>query len=60
MNLLKVKLHFARIQMSDLDDKVNQWDHEYLQEQVWELQRDLEKLRKEFDEFKELLTGDGK
>jgi hypothetical protein len=46
--------------MSDLDDKVNQWDHDDLQEQVWELQRDLEKLRKEFDEFKELLTGDGK
>lgn len=46
--------------MSDLDDKVNQWDHDDLQEQVWNLQRELEQLRKEFDEFKELLTGDGK
>lgn len=39
--------------MSDLDDKVNQWDHDDLQEQVWDLERELEKLRKEFDEFKD-------
>lgn len=46
--------------MADSDDKVNRWDHDYLQEQVWDLERELEKLRKEFDEFKDLLTGNGK
>jgi hypothetical protein len=46
--------------MSNLDDKVDRWDHQQLQEEVWELQRDLEKLQEEFKQFKELLTGDGK
>ena len=46
--------------MSDLDDKVNQWDHDDLQKQVWDLQRELEQLRKEFEKFREMLTGDGK
>ena len=46
--------------MSDIDDKVNQWDHDHLQEQVWELQRELEKLRKEFEDFKNRFIGDGK
>lgn len=46
--------------MSDLDDKVDRWDHEYLQEQVWELQQELSKLREEFDKLKDMLTGDGK
>lgn len=32
--------------MSDLGNKVNQWDHDYLQEQVWELQTQVEKLQK--------------
>jgi len=32
--------------MSDCDNKVNQWDHDYLQEQVWELSSQVEKLQK--------------
>ena len=46
--------------MSDLDNKVDRWDHQQLQEDVWELQRQLDELRKEFEKFKDLLTGDGK
>ena len=46
--------------MSDLDDKVNQWDHDHLQKAVRDLQRELEQLRKEFEKFREMLTGDGK
>jgi prefoldin subunit 5 len=46
--------------MSDLNDKVDRWDHQRLQEEVWELQRQLDELRKEFEKFKDLLTGDGK
>ena len=32
--------------MCDCDTKVNQWDHDYLQEQVWELSAQIEKLQK--------------
>lgn len=46
--------------MSDLEDKVDRWDHDYLQEQFWELQRELEKLRQEFEEFRNRMTDDGK
>lgn len=46
--------------MDDIENKVDRWDHENLQEEVWELQRELEKLRKEFYEFRNALTGDGK
>lgn len=46
--------------MSNLDDKVDRWDHEYLQEQVWDLQHELNKLREEFEELRNILTGDGK
>jgi hypothetical protein len=44
----------------DLDNKVDVWDHEYLQQQVWDLEKELEKLRKEFDQLKDSLIGDGK
>jgi len=46
--------------MDDLDNKVDIWEHRNLQGEVWELQRKLEKLREEFNEFKNRLTGDGK
>lgn len=32
--------------MSDCDTKVDQWDHDYLQEQVWQLSAQVEKLQK--------------
>jgi hypothetical protein len=46
--------------MDDLDNKVDIWEHQRLQEDVWELQRELEKLREEFRRFREIFTGDGK
>ena len=46
--------------MDDLYNKVDIWEHQRLQQDVWELQRELEKLREEFNEFKNRLTGDGK
>ena len=57
-----MKWHFvqARKNLDDLDNKVDIWEHQNLQEEVWELQRELDKLREEFNQFKELLTGDGK
>lgn len=33
--------------MIDLDTKADVWDVEYLQEQVWELQRHVERLEQE-------------
>lgn len=36
----------------DLDNKVDIWQHQHLQGEVWELQRNLEKLCEEFNEFK--------
>ena len=35
--------------MSDIEDKVDRWDHEYLQEQVWQLEQELAQLRQEFE-----------
>ena len=32
--------------MSDCDTKVDQWDHDNLQEQVWELSAQVEKLQR--------------
>ena len=57
-----MKWHFvqARKNLDDLDNKVDIWEHQNLQEEVWELRRELDKLREEFNQFKELLTGDGK
>ena len=46
--------------MDDLDNKVDVWEHQRLQEEVWDLQRELDILREDFKKFKELLTGDGK
>lgn len=43
--------------MSELDDKVNYWDHEWLQEQVWELQREHSKLREEIDLLKKQIDS---
>jgi uncharacterized coiled-coil DUF342 family protein len=57
-----VKWHFvqARKNLDDLDNKVDYWEHQQLKEEVWELQRELDKLREEFKQFKEMFTGDGK
>jgi len=44
----------------DLDNKVDIWEHQNLQGEVWALQHNLEKPREEFNEFKNRLTGDGK
>ena len=38
--------------VDDLDNKVDIWEHQNLQGEVWELQRNLEELRQEFKEFK--------
>jgi len=46
--------------MDDLDNKVDIWEHQNLQGEVWELQRKLEELREEFRRFREIFTGDGK
>lgn len=46
--------------MDDIDNKVDIWEHRNLQEQVWELEQKLEKLYKEFIEFRESLKSDGK
>lgn len=46
--------------MSDIEDKVDRWDHEYLQEQVWQLEQELAQLRQEFEEFRNRMTSDGK
>jgi predicted kinase len=61
-NSKTVKWHFvqARKNLDDLDNKVDIWEHQQLKEEVWDLQRELDKLREEFEKFKELLTGDGK
>jgi len=42
--------------MDELDNKVDYWEHQRLQEDVWELQRELEKLREEFRRFREIFT----
>ena len=46
--------------MDELDNKVDYWEHQRLQEDVWELQRELEKLREEFEKLKNSVIGDGK
>ena len=46
--------------MDDIDNKVDIWEHQNLQEQVWDLERQLEKLREEFEDFKNRFIGDGK
>ena len=50
----------VEVAMDELDNKVDIWEHQNLQGEVWELQRKLEELREEFNEFKNRLTGDGK
>jgi len=42
--------------VDDLDNKVDIWEHQNLQGEVWELQRNLEQLRKEFNEFKKKIN----
>ena len=42
--------------MDDLGNKVDIWEHQNLQGEVWELQRNLEQLRKEFNEFKKKIN----
>lgn len=46
--------------MSDLEDKVDRWDHEYLQEQVWELESLVRDLTERLKKLEERLTDDGK
>jgi hypothetical protein len=46
--------------MDDLDNKVDIWEHENLQEDVREMQRQLDKLREEFNQLRNSLIGDGK
>lgn len=46
--------------MDDIDNKVDIWEHQNLQEQVRDLERQLEKLREEFEDFKNRFIGDGK
>ena len=50
----------VEVAMDELDNKVDIWEHQNLQGEVWELQRKLEELREEFNEFKNRLTGNGK
>jgi uncharacterized coiled-coil protein SlyX len=53
--------------MSELENKVDHWQHQNLQEEVWELQHQLNRLqddfnwlREEFLEFRKSITDDGK
>ena len=46
--------------MNDLEDKVDRWDHEYLQEQDWELESLVRDLTERLKKLEERLTDDGK
>ena len=60
MCLVTRKSTSVEVAMDDLDNKVDIWEHQNLQEEVWELQRALEKLREEFEKLKNSVIGDGK
>ena len=46
--------------MDDQDNKVDIWEHQNLREEVRKLQYELDKLRKDFNDLRDRLTGDGK
>jgi len=50
----------VEVAMDELDNKVDIWEHQNLQSEVWELQRKLEELREEFEKLKNSVIGDGK
>ena len=60
MCLVTRKSTSVEVAMDELDNKVDIWEHQQLQEDVWELQRALEKLREEFEKLKNSVIGDGK
>jgi hypothetical protein len=41
--------------MSELDNKVDRWDHDDLQQQVWELSRQVEKLTERLEKLEQPL-----
>jgi len=42
--------------MTELEDKVNRWDHEYLQEQVWDLENTVREQQETIKQIELELT----
>lgn len=60
---LTMSLKTARrpfVQMDDIENKVDIWEHQQVRQDVWELQHELNKLREEFEELRNKITSDGK
>jgi archaellum component FlaC len=60
MYLATRKSTSIEVTMDDQDNKVDIWEHQNLREEVRKLQYELDKLRKDFNDLRDRLTGDGK
>ena len=60
MYLATRKSTSIEVTMDDQDNKVDIWEHRNLREEVRKLQYELDKLRKDFNDLRDRLTGDGK
>jgi archaellum component FlaC len=60
MYLATRKSTSIEVTMDDQGNKVDIWEHQNLREEVRKLQYELDKLRKDFNDLRDRLTGDGK